>query len=205
MQAFLREAAQAAGLVAAVVAVGLGAARLEAASAHYPARRGEAPAHMDLETDLGSESDEGATGDPAAPRETGDEPAPPARLWLVDGFNVLHAGVLAGRDRAEWWSEARRAQLLEIVERFRPEREDAEVWVVFDGRSAAEELAREGSRVRVAFARSADDWLVKRVRAAGGSVCVVTSDRQLADRARRRGAEVLSPRRFLARCGHVPA
>jgi predicted RNA-binding protein with PIN domain len=123
----------------------------------------------------------------------------------VDGFNVLHAGVLVGRDRASWWNEARREELLAIVERFEAEREDAEIWVVFDGRSAAEHPTRDGSRVRVAFARSADEWLVKRVRAAGGSVCVVTSDRQLADRARRRGAEVLSPRRFLARCGHVPA
>jgi predicted RNA-binding protein with PIN domain len=179
--------------MAAVVAAGLGAARLQAERVSYP------PAQM--ETD-GS----GTTGEPAAPeREPGEEPTPPARLWLVDGFNVLHAGVLVGRDRAEWWNEARRGQLLAIVERFEPEREDAEVWVVFDGPSAAEELAREGSRVRVAFARSADEWLVKRVRAAAGPVCVVTSDRQLADRARRRGAEVLSPRRFLARCGHVPA
>ena len=179
--------------MAAVVATGLGATRLPAERVSY------APAQM--ETD-GSET----TSEPAAPqRETGDESTPPARLWLVDGFNVLHAGVLVGRDRAEWWNEARREQLLAIVERFEPEREDAEVWVVFDGPSAAEELVREGSRVRVAFARSADEWLVKRVRAAGGSVCVVTSDRQLADRARRRGAEVLSPRRFLARCGHVPA
>jgi predicted RNA-binding protein with PIN domain len=210
MRAFVREAAQAAALVAAVAAVGLGAARLEAAGAHYPARQGEAPARRDADLDMDvhvdmdpwTERDEGAAGDPETP---GHEPSPPPRLWLVDGFNVLHAGVLTGRDRAEWWSEARRAQLLTIVERFEPEREDAEVWVVFDGPSAAEERAREGSRVRVAFARSADDWLVKRVRAAGGSVCVVTSDRQLADRARRRGAEVLSPRRFLARCRHVPA
>jgi predicted RNA-binding protein with PIN domain len=201
MRAFLLEAGQAAGLVAAVVAAGLGAARLQGAGASYPPPRGESPVRLEIE--------EGEAADPmeegAPPGEPGDEPAPPARLWLVDGFNVLHAGVLVGRDRAEWWNEARREQLLAIVERFEPEREDAEVWVVFDGPSAAEELAREGSRVRVAFARSADEWLVKRVRAAGGSACVVTSDRQLADRARRRGAEVLSPRRFLARCGHVPA
>jgi predicted RNA-binding protein with PIN domain len=200
MRGFLLEAGQAAGLMAAVVAAGLGAARLQVAGASYPPQRGEVPVQLEME--------EGETADPtgegAPPGEPGDEPAPPARLWLVDGFNVLHAGVLVGRDRAEWWNEARREQLLAIVKRFEPEREDAEVWVVFDGPSAAEELAREGSRVRVAFARSADEWLVKRVRAAGGSVCVVTSDRQLADRARRRGAEVLSPRRFLARCGHVP-
>ena len=186
--------------MATVVAAGLGAARLQAVSS-YPPLRGESPVQLEIEE--GEQAD--PTGGGAPPGVPGDEPAPPARLWLVDGFNVLHAGVLVGRDRADWWNEARRGQLLAIVERFEPEREDAEVWVVFDGPSAAEELAREGSRVRVAFARSADEWLVKRVRAAGGSVCVVTSDRQLADRARRGGAEVLSPRRFLARCGHVPA
>ena len=202
MRAFLLEAGQAAALMAAVVGVGLGAAQLETARSSY------APAQVDPAQVEMDESETG-TGDPTregAPQgEPGDEPVPPARLWLVDGFNVLHAGVLVGRDRASWWNEARREELLAIVERFEAEREDAEVWVVFDGRSAAEHAARDGSRVRVAFARSADEWLVKRVRAAGGSVCVVTSDRQLADRARRRGAEVLSPRRFLARCGHVPA
>jgi predicted RNA-binding protein with PIN domain len=197
MRAFLLEAGQAAALMAAVVGVGLGAAQLETASSSYP------PAQMEMDESETSAGDPTREGAPQG--EPGDEPAPPARLWLVDGFNVLHAGVLVGRDRASWWNEARREELLAIVERFEAEREDAEIWVVFDGRSAAEHPTRDGSRVRVAFARSADEWLVKRVRAAGGSVCVVTSDRQLADRARRRGAEVLSPRRFLARCGHVPA
>ena len=36
-------------------------------------------------------------------------PDSPASVWLIDGFNVLHAGVLGGRDRSEWWTEARRA------------------------------------------------------------------------------------------------
>jgi predicted RNA-binding protein with PIN domain len=201
MRAFLREAGQAAGLMAAVVAAGIGAARLQAPGPAYPPLRGEGPVQPEIEKGREAEP----AGEGAPPGDPGGGSAPPARLWLVDGFNVLHAGVLVGRDRAEWWSEARREQLLAIVERFEAEREDAEIWVVFDGPSAAEGLAREGSRVRVAFARSADEWLVKRARAAGGSVCVVTSDRQLADRARRRGAEVLSPRRFLARCGHAPA
>jgi predicted RNA-binding protein with PIN domain len=215
MRAFLREAAQAAALMAAVVGVGLGAAQLKKARPSYPPAQVDPgqvdptlPGHVDP-TRVEMDESETSAGDPTregAPQaEPGDAPAPPARLWLVDGFNVLHAGVLVGRDRASWWNEARREQLLAIVERFEAEREDAEIWVVFDGPSAAEPAAREGSRVHVAFARSADEWLVKRVRAAGGSVCVVTGDRQLADRARRRGAEVLSPRRFLARCGHVPA
>ncbi len=191
-----------------VVGVGLGAAQLETARSSYPPAQADparvAPAQVDPTWVEMDESDTNA-GDPTREGVPEDATAPPARLWLVDGFNVLHAGVLVGRDRASWWNEARREQLLAIVERFEAKREDAEIWVVFDGPGGAEAAAREGSRVRVAFARSADEWLVKRVRAAGGSVCVVTGDRQLADRARRRGAEVLSPRCFLARCGHVPA
>ena len=47
------------------------------------------------------------------------EATPPApSLWLVDGFNVLHAGVLHGRDRAQWWTEPRREQLVALAERF---------------------------------------------------------------------------------------
>jgi predicted RNA-binding protein with PIN domain len=183
----LLEATQALGIVAGVVAAGLGSAQLGTAGAPYPRDEVESEVH----------EMERSPGDPGAQEPS--EPIRPPRLWLVDGFNVLHAGVLAGRDRASWWSESRRAELLAIVERFDAERDDAEVWVVFDGSGAAQEPV-EGRRVHVAFARSADDWLVKRARDAGEPVCVVTSDRELADRARRRGAEVLSPRRFLARC-----
>ena len=184
MRAFVLEAVQALGIVAGVVAVGLGAAQLAAGRSPYPH-----PETDEVEMSPGDPSDEDAS-----------EPAREPRVWLVDGFNVLHAGVLVGRDRASWWNEARRESLLAIAERFVAEREDAEIWVVFDGPSAAEHAAQDGRRVHVAFARSADEWLVKRVRAASEPVCVVTSDRQLADRARRRGAEVVSPRRFLARC-----
>jgi len=190
VRAFLLEDAQALGIVAGVVVAGLGSAGLGTTGPPYP--RGEVESEArELEM---RPADPGA-GEPS-------EPARPPRLWLVDGFNVLHAGVLAGRDRASWWSETRRAELLAIVERFDAERDDAEVWVVFDGPGAPQDAGIQGRRVHVAFARSADDWLVKRVGAAGEPVCVVTSDRELADRARRRGAEVLSPRRFLARCGH---
>jgi predicted RNA-binding protein with PIN domain len=190
MRAFALEAVQALGIVAGVVAVGVGTARLAV----------EGPAYPHAQTIW--ESGEVET----SPEDPGDEDARSSReprVWLVDGFNVLHAGVLVGRDRAGWWSEARRAELLAIAERFQAEREDAEIWVVFDGPSATEQATSDARRVHVAFARSADEWLVRRVRAAGEPVCVVTSDRQLVDRVRRRGAEILSPRGFLARCGRV--
>lgn len=135
-----------------------------------------------------------------------DEPSPsdPPRVWLVDGYNVLHAGVLRGRDRREWWSAATQARLLAVVETF--DDPDAEIWVVFDdARSGFGErcaVPGEGCRVRVAFAPSADDWLVKCVRGAErpDQFAVVTADRQVQGRTRHRGARVVSPLVFLARC-----
>lgn len=121
--------------------------------------------------------------------------------WLVDGFNVLHAGVLRGNDRRGWWREEMRARLLERVACF--EDGEAELWVVFDGSGPGGDAEQASERPRVVFAPSADEWLLDAVRetADPAAVVVVTADRQLADRARHRGARVVSPRAFLARCG----
>jgi predicted RNA-binding protein with PIN domain len=121
--------------------------------------------------------------------------------WLVDGFNVLHAGVLRGKDRQGWWREEMRARLLERVAAF--EDGAAELWVVFDGLGPGADAEEASLRPRVVFAPSADDWLLAAVREAAdpARLVVVTADRQLADRARHRGAQVVSPRAFLARCG----
>lgn len=120
------------------------------------------------------------------------------RIWLVDGYNVLHAGVLGGRDRALWWTEARRRELVERVAGFA---QDAEVWIVFDG---ADERGSEADPPgpRCVFAASADDWLVERVRSAEdpSAIAVVTGDRQVAERSRGSGARVVSPKEFLERC-----
>lgn len=124
-------------------------------------------------------------------------------IWLLDGFNVLHAGPLGGRDRSEWWTRARRDELLEIADRF--DDRDAEIWVVFDGPHAIADAHSTGRRVRhlvPVFAPSADEWLLARVRDAAdpARVAVVTADRKVAGRARQRGARVVSPRDFLERC-----
>ena len=49
--------------------------------------------------------------------------------------------------------------------------------------------------------------LLDRVRAAADPtrVRIVTADRQLANRARHRGAEVVAPHAFVARCGASPS
>ena len=137
-----------------------------------------------------------AVADDPCERERADGSAAPA-LWLVDGFNVLCAGVLRGRERSAFWSEANRQRLLERVARF--EDRSARIIVVFDGAGPAAAPAPGGPES--VFASSADEWIVARLREPGsGRVAVVTADRQLADRSRHRGAEVVSPLRFLARC-----
>jgi hypothetical protein len=125
------------------------------------------------------------------------QPESPSRIFLVDGYNVLNVGLLAGREREGWWSSRHRVELLGRVEAF-AERE-AEIWVVFDGAHPAGDAA--SGRVRSVFAPNADDWLLARLRERGGErVTVVTADRRLAARARHRGAEVVAPAWFLARC-----
>jgi len=139
-----------------------------------------------------------ADGPPYPARMVDDTRTEPT-IWLLDGFNVLHAGPLGGRDRSEWWTAPRRDELLEIAARF--DDDEAEVWVVFDGpREAGPPDDSRGPHP--VFAPSADAWLLERVRAADdpGRIAVVTADRKVADRARHRGARVYSPHDFLARC-----
>lgn len=139
----------------------------------------------------------------------GASPYPPAvappeqaepRVWLVDGYNVLCAGVLGVPDRQRWWAEPNRRQLLELVERF--DSGEAELWVVFDGDRSPEPSSP--GRVHVVFAAPADDWLLAEVRGraerGGDGVALVTADRRLAERARQRGARVVAPRDFVRRC-----
>lgn len=120
-------------------------------------------------------------------------------LWLVDGFNVLHAGVLKGRDPEGWWKAPWRAELMTLATAFD---EPAErVWVVFDGSEEPEDELPDGAPQRV-FAPSADHWILDRLRADDHPqrIRVVTADRKLAARARDRGARVVSPWDFLERC-----
>ena len=136
-----------------------------------------------------------------------DPPPPNPKRWLVDGFNVLHTGVLRGRQRGTWWEAEARGQLLERVNGFTDEGDDdAELWIVFDGPRPVERTPTEGDGPHVVFAPSADDWVLAEVRGAADpeQVTVVTADRKLADRARHRGARVVSPRSFLARCASDP-
>jgi hypothetical protein len=125
----------------------------------------------------------------------------PASTWLVDGFNLLHAVVLRGADRKEWWRAGARDRVLALARGFDDLR--VRLVVVFDGPRPPDEpepLAPEWPEV--VFAASADDWMVRAVRLAPepSRVAVVTADRKLADRARHRGARVVGPWAFARRC-----
>lgn len=129
--------------------------------------------------------------------------APAPRLWLIDGYNVLHAGVLRGRDRRGWWTASVQSQLVAIADTF--EDPAAQIIVVFDAAKPEAPRAAEPpppSRVRLVYAPSADDWLVRHVRTSQEPerIAVVTADRQVQGRARHGGASVVSPLSFLARC-----
>ncbi len=140
----------------------------------------------------------GSSPSPAT-ASAGDEALPEVEEWLVDGFNLLNAVLLGGEERSRWWTASGRSRVLEAVAGATRERDQQRVWVVFDGSRPLPDSA--AGRLRTVFAPSADDWLLRRVKQARDPerVVVVTADRKLANRARHRGAVVLSPSDFLAR------
>jgi hypothetical protein len=99
----LRGALESLGVMAAFVLGGLALAALE--------RGGTAPEGYPAAAMAQERDDAGCEG------AAGEATAAPA-LWLVDGFNVLCAGVLRGKERASFWSEPNRRALLERVARF---------------------------------------------------------------------------------------
>ena len=129
-------------------------------------------------------------------------------VWLLDGFNVLHAALFTDRDRTSWWGAEHRERLITAVREFA----DAanEIWIVFDGKRDDEPDARRlrtsgGIPIFIVFAPSADDWLVRQVRSCGAAetISVVTRDRRVGGRVRHKGASVVAPARFLDLCKSV--
>ncbi len=124
---------------------------------------------------------------------------PARRLWLIDGFNVLHACLLSGRDRSDWWQPQRQREVMQWVHAFA---EIEEVCVVFDAKSEPEaSLLGEPTSAEVCHAPSADEAIIERVRHSLGQhdVHVVTADRPLGDRCRSLGARVERPWAFARR------
>jgi predicted RNA-binding protein with PIN domain len=134
-------------------------------------------------------------------------------LWLIDGYNVLRVSLAPEPAKPGspvlWWTEERRRALADLASRL--DEQAQEIVLVFDARHLEQPQIdtqgfhhRQDGRVRVVFAPSADAWIVSAVRerrADFENVLVVTADRALGNRARSRGAEIVSTGRFVERCG----
>ena len=105
--------------------------------------------------------------------------------WLVDAMNVI------GSRPDGWWKNRAAAvdPLIEQLERYGAATGD-EITVVVDGRPRREPPE---STIEVVFVPHADDEIARR---AGPGVRVVTSDRELAERVRAAGADVVGAGRF---------
>jgi predicted RNA-binding protein with PIN domain len=119
-------------------------------------------------------------------------------ILIIDGFNMLHAVVLIGRDRAGWWQPAAQRRLIERVEQFHLSYPS--VWIVFDRRPSTSEVPEDVTssdpRIRIVYAPSADEWIVHEVErlVPQHAITVVTADRLLRERIRHVGGSLLSPR-----------
>ena len=124
-------------------------------------------------------------------------------MWIiVDGYNVIRQWPeLAMLDRADLQS-GREALLGQLQSYGRLKRH--KITVVFDGREQggfSEETERVGG-IGVRYSRrgeTADSVIARLVTERGEGTVVVSSDREVADAARRQGAAWLSAAEFLAR------
>lgn len=119
-----------------------------------------------------------------------------AGRWLVDAMNVI------GSRPDGWWRDrpgAMRA-LAERLEGFAVSTGE-EVTVVFDGRPVDLGLTEGDGQVHALFAPRADDAIAELVidDADPAALTVVTSDRELADRVRAGGAQVVAAGGFRRR------
>ena len=140
---------------------------------------------------------------PRLPPEPFVVTTPPSPLYLVDGYNVLHAVVLAGRARARFWSVENQLAVAQLAARFT----GGEARVVFDAsRPERQLLNTDEAPVPCEYAPSADERIVQIAKELQHQrpVVVVSADRQLCDLARNFGATRLSPWQFAAACGVPP-
>lgn len=135
---------------------------------------------------------------------------PAVSTWLIDAYNVLHAGLLHREQRTRFWKREHRERLVDRVRDFTLPK--TTLFVAFDGddpgrHEVAPLLESAWDRLFVVYAANADAWILEEVRHAlhPEDVAVVTGDRSLAGKARHRGASIVSPRTFLDHCPRHPS
>jgi predicted RNA-binding protein with PIN domain len=124
--------------------------------------------------------------------------------WLIDGYNVIRRDADLRAAEAGGLEAGRRALLARLADHVRSSSD--QFTVVFDGAPVPGAATAPG-RLEVVFSRpplKADDILIRRARREGAGAVVVTSDRAVADAARRARCAVVDAERFLARLGSEP-
>jgi predicted RNA-binding protein with PIN domain len=126
--------------------------------------------------------------------------------WLIDGYNVVRSDPALRTQEATSLETGRRGLLHLVARLARGSRDD--FTVVFDGARRAETLSGTG-RVSVVFSRApetADQVVIRLAERFRNGAVVVTSDRTVADAARRAGCSVIGAATFAerARAGASP-
>lgn len=124
---------------------------------------------------------------------------------IIDGYNLL---ALAG-GAARLGSEEARESLLRDLARYR-QRKGHPITIVFDGwqQGSATERREHRAGLEVLYSRrgeKADQVIQRMVDEFGRECAVVSSDREVGDYAKSRGAFVLDSREFVQRLNAAPA
>lgn len=140
--------------------------------------------------------------------DDGEPVREPRGLLLIDGFNLLHAAILKGRDRAGWWKAENQGRVLKLVRAYQGAEE---CWLVFDAARVGSERLSFGEQVEsdseplLIYAPSADDRIVGLAQEhVNRSPTIVSADRALQDRCRRWGTKRMSPWSFADLCRQEP-
>jgi predicted RNA-binding protein with PIN domain len=130
---------------------------------------------------------------------------------IIDGYNLLFAIAEHGPESSAEAIEAARRRLIGQLDRYARSVEE-QVTLIFDSRQqaggATREQRRRGVRIRYTHPpRTADDDIERMVAISRSprTLCVVTSDRALADACRKHGAEVIGARAFQRQLGATVA
>lgn len=118
--------------------------------------------------------------------------------WLIDGYNVIRREPDLRAEEARGLEAGRRALLRRLAAVAR--RSSDRFTVVFDG-APTHAPAASGGQLEIIFSRppqTADDVLMRWARQEGGGAAVVTSDRRVADAARRAHCTVVTAEAFMA-------
>ncbi len=119
---------------------------------------------------------------------------------IIDGYNLIRTTDL-NRAEAEGGLEAGRSVLIGELAAYKRLKRHA-LTVVFDGASPLGQQVGRERGIKTVFTptgRTADEAIVEMVGRAKGEVLVVTSDRELANRVRANGGDVVSSAEFRER------